>query len=105
MTAGTWVIPDQLTDDRIPLSFARSGPNLLRQRLEAIDQGARALLAALAVWGREATVQEIAQIAELSEGAVREGLDVLARRRLLGGASGRAPAGLRRRKGGGGGGG
>jgi len=81
---GTWVIPDQLTDDRIPLSFARSGPNLLRQRLEAIDQGARALLAALAVWGREATVQEIAQIAELSEGAVREGLDVLARRRLLG---------------------
>jgi len=26
-------------DDRIPLSFARSGPNLLRQRLAAGDQG------------------------------------------------------------------
>ena len=89
---GAWVIPNGLIDESAPLSFARSGPTLLRQRLEALDQGARTVLAALAVWGRGATVQEIAQIAELAEDAVRGGLDLLARRRLLGQPSERAYA-------------
>ena len=80
---GAWAITQGLTDRRTPLPAARSRTSVARARLEALDPPSRALLAALAVWQRAATAQELALLADQPEDAVWEGLAVLARRRLL----------------------
>ena len=87
---GRWVRLDALSPGAAELPLPASGTDILRSRLKKL--GARLLhtLTALAVWGREASVATLSEVAGLEPEQAEEAVMVLERRHLVTGREGAA---------------
>lgn len=87
---GRWVRVDALSAGATDLPLPASGTDILRSRLKKL--GARLLhtLTALTVWGREASVATLAEVAGLEPEQAAEAVLVLERRHLVTGRAGAA---------------
>lgn len=81
---GSWVLSEELLNASRPLPVPESAGAILKSRLEMIGTGPLAVLAALAVRARQTTGAELVQMTGLAEDEVREAIDALQRRRLVG---------------------
>ncbi len=85
---GTWVFSNSLRDPNRPLPVPESTEAILEKRLEILGDTPLQVFAALAVWEREATVQDLVHLTGFGQDVVTDALDALKRRRLVGLADG-----------------
>lgn len=85
---GAWVFSQRLCDQSQPLPVPESANAILEQRLQTLEKTHLEVFAALAVWEREATVQDLAHLTGYDEAIVSAGIEALQRRRLIGGGPG-----------------
>ncbi len=80
---GRWARIDELSPSASDLPLPASGTDILRSRLRKLGPRLLHTLAALAVWGREAPVATLAEIAGLEAEQAEEAWTVLERRHLV----------------------
>jgi DNA-binding SARP family transcriptional activator len=80
---GRWVRLDERSPGGTDLPFPASGTDILRSRLRKLGPRLLHTLTALAVWGREASVATLAEVAGLEPEQADEAGMVLERRRLV----------------------
>jgi len=85
---GRWVRLDALSPGATDLPLPASGTDILRSRLKKLGVRLLHTLTALAVWGREASVGTLAEVAGLEPEQAEEAVMVLERRRLVTGRAG-----------------
>ncbi len=78
-----WVRLDESSDGTTDLPLPASGTDILRSRLRKLGPRLLHTLTALAVWGREASVATLAEVAGLEPEEAEEAAMVLERRRLV----------------------
>ena len=80
---GRWVRQDGEDRPDADLPLPASGIDILRSRLRKLGPQLLHTLTALAVWGREASMETLSEIAGLDAGQAQESLQVLERRHLV----------------------
>ncbi len=85
---GAWLFGDALRNESQSLPVPESMRAILQRRLQALGKTPREVFAALAVWEREAAVQDLAYLTGFDEEMVAASIDALQHRRLVGGAPG-----------------
>lgn len=80
---GRWVRQDSAGPQDADLPLPASGIDILRSRLRKLSPQLLHALTALAVWGREASIETLAEIAGLDPEQAEESLLVLERRHLV----------------------
>ena len=80
---GRWTRTDALSPGATDLPLPASGTDILRSRLRKLGPRLLHALTALAVWGREASLSALAEVAGLETDQAEEALAVLERRHLI----------------------